>query len=100
MQRACMHACMQDDWIEHCKRWSSIKDGIVRDNCYNHTEEVSCRAARPPARPCGHAMMGGAAFVKPHTHCSVLSGLAIQQLPAAAPAAALVYLPKLFAALV
>lgn len=31
---------LQNDWIEHCARWTAVKDGIVRDNCYNHTEEV------------------------------------------------------------
>jgi hypothetical protein len=31
---------LQSDWLEHCKRWEAIRDGIVRDNCYNNTEDV------------------------------------------------------------
>ncbi|GFR46701.1 hypothetical protein Agub_g8320 [Astrephomene gubernaculifera] len=35
-----LHLRMENDWVEHCKRWSSIPDGVVRDNCYNNTEEM------------------------------------------------------------
>lgn len=35
-----LHFRAEDDWIEHCKAWESIKDGIVRDNCLNNTENV------------------------------------------------------------
>ncbi|KAG2487834.1 hypothetical protein HYH03_013551 [Edaphochlamys debaryana] len=35
-----LHLRMENDWVEHCKRWSSIPDGVVRDNCYNNTEEI------------------------------------------------------------
>ncbi|KXZ42749.1 hypothetical protein GPECTOR_120g416 [Gonium pectorale] len=35
-----IHLRIENDWIEHCKRWESIRDGVVRDNCYRHTDEV------------------------------------------------------------
>eukprot|EP00198_Chlamydomonas_reinhardtii_P011415 XP_001700752.1 predicted protein [Chlamydomonas reinhardtii] len=35
-----IHLRIENDWIEHCRRWEGIRDGIVRDNCYRHTEEV------------------------------------------------------------
>ncbi|KAG2430860.1 hypothetical protein HXX76_009834 [Chlamydomonas incerta] len=36
-----IHLRIENDWIEHCRRWESIRDGIVRDNCYAHTDEVA-----------------------------------------------------------
>ncbi|GFR48373.1 hypothetical protein Agub_g10263 [Astrephomene gubernaculifera] len=38
-----LHLRIENDWLEHCKRWESIRDGIVRDNCYRHTEELGTR---------------------------------------------------------
>lgn len=35
-----LHYRAEDDWVEHCKAWESINDGIVRNNCYNNTLEV------------------------------------------------------------
>ncbi|GLC41858.1 hypothetical protein PLESTM_001258700 [Pleodorina starrii] len=35
-----LHLRMENDWVEHCKRWSNIPDGVVRDNCYNNTETI------------------------------------------------------------
>ncbi|KAG2452983.1 hypothetical protein HYH02_002320 [Chlamydomonas schloesseri] len=35
-----LHLRMENDWVEHCKRWTSIPDGVVRDNCYNGTEDI------------------------------------------------------------
>eukprot|EP00198_Chlamydomonas_reinhardtii_P010596 XP_001699933.1 predicted protein [Chlamydomonas reinhardtii] len=40
-----IHLRLENDWVEHCARWESIHDGIVRDNCYNHTEDVASRLA-------------------------------------------------------
>ncbi|KAG2445065.1 hypothetical protein HYH02_008932 [Chlamydomonas schloesseri] len=40
-----IHLRIENDWIEHCRRWESIRDGIVRDNCYRHTEEVAAQLA-------------------------------------------------------
>lgn len=31
--------------LEHGSRWTAIPDGVVRDNCYNHTETVDERLA-------------------------------------------------------
>ncbi|EFJ43295.1 hypothetical protein VOLCADRAFT_106875 [Volvox carteri f. nagariensis] len=35
-----LHLRLENDWVEHCKRWTSIPDGVVRDNCYNNTETI------------------------------------------------------------
>lgn len=35
-----LHLRIEDDWLFHCNRWSNIKDGIVRDNCYNNTDTI------------------------------------------------------------
>ncbi|GIL48600.1 hypothetical protein Vafri_5079 [Volvox africanus] len=35
-----LHLRLENDWVEHCKRWSNIPDGVVRDNCYNNTETI------------------------------------------------------------
>ncbi|KAG2436256.1 hypothetical protein HXX76_006567 [Chlamydomonas incerta] len=40
-----IHLRLENDWVEHCARWESIHDGIVRDNCFNHTEDISSRLA-------------------------------------------------------
>ncbi|PNH02132.1 hypothetical protein TSOC_011920 [Tetrabaena socialis] len=34
-----LHLRIENDWVDHCKRWESIADGIVRDNCYRNTED-------------------------------------------------------------
>jgi hypothetical protein len=31
---------MEDDWVAHCRRWEALRDGVVRNNCYNNTEDV------------------------------------------------------------
>ncbi len=40
-----IHLRLENDWVEHCARWESIHDGIVRDNCFNHTEDIASRLA-------------------------------------------------------
>ena len=40
----CLHDRNGQDWIDHCRRWSSIHDGIYRGNCLPylpHTKEES-----------------------------------------------------------
>ena len=32
-----LHLRLENDWVAHCKRWGDIRDGIVRDNCFNNT---------------------------------------------------------------
>ncbi|KAG2449205.1 hypothetical protein HYH02_005952 [Chlamydomonas schloesseri] len=40
-----IHLRVENDWVEHCARWESIHDGIVRDNCFNHTDPIASRLA-------------------------------------------------------
>jgi hypothetical protein len=35
-----LHLRMENDWVEHCKRWENIPDGQVRNNCMNNTETI------------------------------------------------------------
>ena len=36
-----LHLRIERDWVLHCKRWSAIPDGRVRDNCYNNTDRIA-----------------------------------------------------------
>ncbi|KXZ50966.1 hypothetical protein GPECTOR_14g21 [Gonium pectorale] len=40
-----VHLRIENDWVEHCRRWESIRDGMVRDNCYSHTDDIGARLA-------------------------------------------------------
>ncbi|KAG2483042.1 hypothetical protein HYH03_018071 [Edaphochlamys debaryana] len=40
-----IHLRIENDWLAHCKRWEAIADGVVRDNCYSHTETVEQQLA-------------------------------------------------------
>ncbi|GLI69846.1 hypothetical protein VaNZ11_014563 [Volvox africanus] len=40
-----LHLRIENDWVAHCQRWASIQDGMVRDNCFNYTEEIGSRLA-------------------------------------------------------
>ena len=33
-----LHIRAEQDWQDHCSKWGSIRDGIIRDNCYTNTE--------------------------------------------------------------
>jgi hypothetical protein len=35
-----LHLRIEKDWQDHCRRWTAIKDGVVRDNCMNNTRTV------------------------------------------------------------
>eukprot|EP01023_Acetabularia_acetabulum_P069072 TRINITY_DN9919_c0_g1_i1.p1 TRINITY_DN9919_c0_g1~~TRINITY_DN9919_c0_g1_i1.p1 ORF type:complete len:481 (-),score=34.00 TRINITY_DN9919_c0_g1_i1:743-2185(-) len=35
-----LHLRVEEDWVQHCKVYENIPDGIVRDNCFNNTETV------------------------------------------------------------
>ncbi|KAI7840392.1 hypothetical protein COHA_005893 [Chlorella ohadii] len=35
-----LHLRVEEDWVKHCARWENIPDGVVRDNCLNHTDTV------------------------------------------------------------
>jgi len=35
-----LHLRFEDDWVAHCRRWEAIRDGVIRNNCYNNTETV------------------------------------------------------------
>ena len=35
-----LHLRMENDWVEHCKRWETIPDGKIRNNCMNNTDSV------------------------------------------------------------
>ncbi|GBF93895.1 hypothetical protein Rsub_06894 [Raphidocelis subcapitata] len=37
-----LHLRIERDWQAHCKRWAALSamDGVVRDNCFNHTIDV------------------------------------------------------------
>eukprot|EP01026_Neomeris_dumetosa_P062154 TRINITY_DN5873_c0_g2_i1.p1 TRINITY_DN5873_c0_g2~~TRINITY_DN5873_c0_g2_i1.p1 ORF type:complete len:655 (+),score=52.51 TRINITY_DN5873_c0_g2_i1:287-1966(+) len=35
-----VHLRAEQDWVEHCKTWEHIPDGIIRDNCMNNTESL------------------------------------------------------------
>jgi len=35
-----LHLRFEDDWVAHCRRWEAIRDGIIRNNCYNNTDTV------------------------------------------------------------
>ena len=35
-----VHVRAESDWLAHCQRWSSIPDGVVRDNCLTNTYEL------------------------------------------------------------
>eukprot|EP01026_Neomeris_dumetosa_P027887 TRINITY_DN22636_c0_g1_i1.p1 TRINITY_DN22636_c0_g1~~TRINITY_DN22636_c0_g1_i1.p1 ORF type:complete len:549 (+),score=41.53 TRINITY_DN22636_c0_g1_i1:37-1647(+) len=35
-----VHARAERDWVDHCKTWEHIPDGVVRDNCMNNTESI------------------------------------------------------------
>ena len=36
-----LHLRIERDWVQHCQRWTAIKDGQVRDNCYNNTDSIA-----------------------------------------------------------
>ncbi|GIL68281.1 hypothetical protein Vafri_21570 [Volvox africanus] len=40
-----VHLRIENDWVAHCERWTSIRDGVVRDNCFNYTDEIGSRLA-------------------------------------------------------
>jgi hypothetical protein len=35
-----LHLRIERDWLEHCRTWSNIPDGQVRDNCMNNSERI------------------------------------------------------------
>jgi len=35
-----LHLRIEQDWLDHCKVWEHIPDGIIRDNCYSNTENI------------------------------------------------------------
>ncbi|BDA51635.1 hypothetical protein COCOBI_19-1910 [Coccomyxa sp. Obi] len=32
-----LHLRLENDWVAHCKRWTDIRDGKLRNNCFNNT---------------------------------------------------------------
>ena len=36
-----LHLRIERDWVQHCKRWTAIPDGQVRDNCLNNTDYIA-----------------------------------------------------------
>ena len=41
-----LHVRLENDWVSHCERWSNIPDGVVRDNCFNNTFDLSSQLHR------------------------------------------------------
>jgi hypothetical protein len=35
-----LHVRAEADWLEHCVKWESIPDGIIRDNCLSNTKNL------------------------------------------------------------
>lgn len=35
-----LHFRIEQDWVEHCKKWENIGDKIIRDNCMTYTNVI------------------------------------------------------------
>ncbi|GFR49842.1 hypothetical protein Agub_g11783, partial [Astrephomene gubernaculifera] len=68
-----LHLRIENDWVEHCKRWESLQDGVVRDNCYNHTDDIGTRLrlfGLPAAAPASASSASGGTFSNSSSHAS------------------------------
>ena len=36
-----LHYRVEQDWIEHCKKWENIPDGVIRNNCFTNTNVIA-----------------------------------------------------------
>ena len=35
-----LHLRAEEDWIQHCRKWMGLRDGVHRDNCMNNTMAI------------------------------------------------------------
>lgn len=71
-----LHLRIENDWVEHCKRWESIADGKVRNNCLQNSWNVheALLAKRvTPSRPLYVAAMWS--DTEPTNRARVMNGL-------------------------
>ena len=69
-----LHIRAEQDWIDHCKNWESIRDGILRDNCYTNTEKLDITLLTAGI-PMGSTIYVAGAYAKKSAQLTVMDKL-------------------------
>jgi hypothetical protein len=51
-----LHLRLENDWLEHCKRWEAIDDGLWRGNCLGDVSKLSSHLVSKATFPHSHSL--------------------------------------------